>query len=81
MARDRKNENNGKILDVDASMTGSLCFKDPVNLRINGKFEGVLETRGTLTVSETAVVNARIIGDNIEISGHEIGRASCRERV
>ena len=29
-----------KILDVDAAMQGSLTFKDPVNLRINGKFEG-----------------------------------------
>ena len=29
-----------KILDVDAAMQGNLIFKDPVNLRINGKFEG-----------------------------------------
>ena len=31
-----------KILDVDASMQGTLSFNDPVNLRINGKFEGKL---------------------------------------
>ncbi len=39
-----------KILDVDASMQGSLTFRDPVNLRIHGKFEGSLDTKGQLTV-------------------------------
>ncbi len=81
MARDRRHGNGEKVLDVDASMQGSLCFKDPVNLRINGKFEGVLETRGTLAVTETAVVNARIIGDNIEISGHVKGEILAREQL
>ncbi|PIQ89990.1 MAG: hypothetical protein COV72_00315 [Candidatus Omnitrophica bacterium CG11_big_fil_rev_8_21_14_0_20_42_13] len=79
--KDRKHTNEEKILDVDASMQGSLCFKDPVNLRINGKFEGVLETRGDLTVTENAVVSARIIGDNITISGHVKGEILARERL
>ena len=39
-----------KILDVDASMQGTISFKDPVNLRINGSFEGKLDTRGSLTI-------------------------------
>jgi len=70
-----------KILDVDASMQGSLTFKDPVNLRINGKFEGNLETRGNLTVGSTAVVSADIIGDNIIVGGKVKGRIIAKERL
>lgn len=81
MAFKDKRHGEEKVLDVDASMQGSLCFKDPVNLRINGKFEGVLETRGSLTVTETASVNARIIGDTITISGHVKGEILAKEKI
>jgi len=70
-----------KILDVDASMQGTLTFKDPVNLRINGRFEGTLETKGNLTVGSTAVVLADVIGDNIIIGGRVKGRITAKERL
>mgnify|MGYP001559297387 FL=1 len=70
-----------KILDVDAAMQGSLSFKDPVNLRINGKFEGNLDTRGNLTIGNTAIINADIIGDNIIIGGKVKGKITARERL
>jgi len=70
-----------KILDVDAAMQGTLNFKEPVNLRINGKFEGNLETKGNLTVSQSAQVNADIIGDNIIIGGKVKGRVTAKERL
>ncbi|PIP18900.1 MAG: cell shape determination protein CcmA [Candidatus Omnitrophica bacterium CG08_land_8_20_14_0_20_41_16] len=70
-----------KTFDVDASMQGTLSFKDPVNLRINGKFEGILETRGNLTVSSTAQVSAEITGDNIIIGGRIKGRITAKERL
>lgn len=62
-----------KILDVDASMQGSLTFRDSVNLRINGKFEGSLDTKGNLTIGENAQVQANIVGENIEICGRVLG--------
>ena len=62
-----------KVLDVNASMQGSLTFKDPVNLRINGRFEGTLDTKGSLTVGENAEVRANIAGENIEICGRVFG--------
>ena len=62
-----------KILDVDASMQGTISFKDPVNLRINGSFEGKLDTRGNLTIGENAKVTANIHGDNIVIAGKVSG--------
>ncbi|MBL7151463.1 MAG: polymer-forming cytoskeletal protein [Candidatus Omnitrophica bacterium] len=70
-----------KILDVDASMQGTLSFKDPVNLRINGKFEGNLETRGNLTIGQTAAICANIVGDNIIIGGKIKGRITAKERL
>jgi excisionase family DNA binding protein len=70
-----------KILDVDAAMQGTLNFKDPVNLRINGKFEGTLETRGNLTVGATAFVAAQITGDNIIVGGRVKGTITARERL
>lgn len=79
MAFKRKLEE--KVLDVDASMQGSLIFKDAVNLRINGKFEGTLETKGNLTVGSTAMVVAEIIGDNIVIGGRVKGRITAKESL
>lgn len=70
-----------KILDVDASMQGSMNFKDPVNLRINGKFEGTLETRGNLTIGQTAIVLADIMGENVIIGGRVKGRITAKERL
>lgn len=68
-----------KIFDVDASMQGSLKFKEPVNLRINGKFEGTLELKGILTVGKSAQLNAQINGDHIIIAGKVKGRIVARE--
>jgi len=79
MAFKRKMEE--KVLDVDAAMQGSLVFRDPVNLRINGKFEGTLETKGNLTIGQAAVVLADIIGDNIIIGGKVKGRITARESL
>lgn len=70
-----------KIMDVDASMQGSLSFKDTVNLRINGRFEGNLEAKGNLTIGHTAVVCADILGDNIIIAGRVRGKITARERL
>jgi len=79
MAFKRKTEE--KILDVDAAMQGNLTFKDPVNLRINGRFEGNLEVKGNLTIGQTAIVNGDIIGDNIIIGGKTKGKIIARERL
>ena len=76
-----KKKTEEKILDVDASMQGTLSFKDPVNLRINGKFEGTLGTKGNLTIGPSAIVLADISGDNITIGGKVKGRVTAREKL
>jgi len=78
--RDRR-KGEEKIMDVDAAMQGTLSFKDPVNLRINGKFEGTLETRGNLTIGETANVDAHVIGENIMIAGRVKGDILAKQRL
>jgi excisionase family DNA binding protein len=76
--RDSKKVENKKILNVDASMQGKLSFSDPVNLCINGNFEGDLETRGTLTIGEKAKVKAKIIGEKIVIKGEVEGEVKAK---
>jgi len=63
----RRKEEEEKFLDVSAAMQGSLAFSDPVNLRINGKFEGTLTTKGKLVVGRNADVKADIIGENVMV--------------
>ena len=66
-----------KVLDVDASMQGTLVFKDSVNLRINGRFEGVLNTKGNLMIGEHAAVNADITGESIIVAGTVTGNITA----
>ncbi len=72
MRRDKKKKDGidePKILDVSAEMQGSLCFKDPVFLKINGKFDGSLDVKGSLEIGQSADVRANINGDDIVIAG------------
>ncbi|MFH1478420.1 MAG: polymer-forming cytoskeletal protein [Candidatus Omnitrophota bacterium] len=69
----RRDKVEEKILDVDASMQGTLTFKDPVNLRINGSFDGKLDTKGSLTIGENATVKADIQGEEIIVGGKITG--------
>ena len=73
MRKKKQETMEDKILDVNASMQGTLCFADPVNLRINGKFEGTLDTKGMLMVGEKADIKADIKGESISIAGRVKG--------
>ncbi len=74
-ARNRKDTGQeSSVLDVTAAMQGSLVFSDPVNLRIRGKFQGRLQTKGVLTIADTADVEAEITGEEINIAGRVKGK-------
>jgi excisionase family DNA binding protein len=81
LKRSRRPEEEEKILDVSASMQGTMVFKDPVNLRINGQFEGKLDTKGTLTVGQNAEVKADIKGDDITVAGKVTGNIVAAKRL
>jgi len=70
-----------KWIEVSAAMTGTLAFKDPVNLRISGNFEGTLDTKGTLAIGERADVKATIQGEVIIIAGTINGGITASGRV
>jgi excisionase family DNA binding protein len=70
-----------KTLEVDASMQGTLVFRDPVNLRINGKFEGSLDTKGRLIIGQGAQVKADIVGEEITIAGKVTGNVVAKKRL
>lgn len=68
--RGKPNEEQAeRTIDISAQMQGTLSFKDPVNLKINGHFIGTLEVKGTLTIGNEANVEAHITGENIIIAG------------
>ncbi|MFC1623792.1 polymer-forming cytoskeletal protein [Candidatus Omnitrophota bacterium] len=77
----RRDKAEAKVLDVDASMQGTLAFKDPVNLRINGSFEGRLDTKGSLTIGENATVRADITGEEITVSGKVTGNITAQRQL
>ena len=77
----KKQDIEEKILDVDASMQGTITFKDPVNLRINGSFEGKLDTRGSLTIGENAKVRATIQGEKIVVAGKVKGDITATQNL
>lgn len=79
--RKRHEEIREKVLDVDATMQGSLTFRDPVNLRINGSFDGTLDAKGNLTIGENAVVRAEIKGENIVIAGRVFGNIVAEKEL
>lgn len=70
-----------KVIEISAQMHGDVSFKEPVNLRINGKFTGRLDSYGTLTITATANVEANIHADNIVIAGKVKGNVIARKML
>ena len=71
-----------ELINIEAGMEGSLKFNSPINLKISGKFEGELETKGVLIIGEKADVKAKTIkGDSITIAGRVKGDIICSKRL
>jgi excisionase family DNA binding protein len=81
LGRSRKEEEGQRVLDVTASMQGSLKFQEPVALRISGQFQGELETQGELTIGERAVVQANITGDTVTVAGRVTGKLVAKKAL
>jgi excisionase family DNA binding protein len=79
--RERKREIENRVITVDSAMQGSLSFKDPVHLRINGRFEGTLEVQGTLEIGDSAIVDATIVSDEVLILGKVRGEIAATRRI
>lgn len=70
-----------KKIEINAQMHGTLSFKDPVNLKINGNFNGTLDVKGTLTIGSAAFVEAHISGENIVIAGKVRGDVVAKKML
>lgn len=81
LGRSKKEEEGSRVLDVTASMQGSLVFQEPVALRISGQFQGNLETQGELTIGERAVVQANITGDTVTVAGRVTGKLIAKKSL
>ncbi len=80
--RDRKVQiNEEKIIEIDVPMQGTLTFGDPVNLKINGKFAGTLDTKGTLSIGPGALIEANISGENIVVAGKVKGNVIAKKML
>lgn len=78
----KNRDEDEKIINITATFKGNLVFNDPVNLKISGKFEGELETKGVLTIGEGAEVKAKTIkGEDIKILGKVKGDIISSSRV
>lgn len=77
----RKPKQNEEYLEIKESMRGSLEFKNPIQLVISGDFEGSLSMKGTLTIGESASVNATIEADAIFIFGTFSGEITANKEI
>lgn len=70
-----------KIIEINAQMDGSLVFNEPVNLKITGRFSGQLDVKGTLTIGQSAHVDAHIQGENIVVAGKVKGNVVAKKML
>lgn len=77
----KQDREENKITEIHTQIYGNLTFPDPVDLRINGKFTGSLDFRGTLTTGESSEIEANISGDNIIIAGKVKGDVTAHQML
>jgi cytoskeletal protein CcmA (bactofilin family) len=67
------------FLGKGSRVTGKLVFEGTV--RIEGQVEGEITAQDTLTVGESAVINAQINGTSIVVNGKVTGDITARKRL
>ncbi len=70
MRKKKQVTNESRILDINTDMQGTLTFKEPMHLTIQGTFEGFLDTKGYLEIGKKARIKGDIQGEEIVVSGH-----------
>ncbi len=67
------------FLGKGSRVVGKLTFEGTV--RIEGHVEGEISAQEALTIGETAVVNAQIVGTSIVVHGRVTGDITARKRL
>jgi cytoskeletal protein CcmA (bactofilin family) len=67
------------FLGKGSRVTGKLVFEGTV--RVEGQVEGEITAQDTLTIGESAVVNAQVIGTSVIVHGKVTGDITARKRL
>ena len=67
------------VISPDADFKGSMKFKD--SLRIDGSFEGEIDSDGTLFIGKSGVVKAEVKIGNIIVEGSIEGNVECQDKI
>jgi len=67
------------FLGKGSRVVGKLTFEGPV--RIEGQVEGEITAQEALTIGESAVVNAQIVGNSVVIQGRVTGDVTAKKRL
>jgi cytoskeletal protein CcmA (bactofilin family) len=80
MAADPKQtEQYPTVIGADAKFKGELSFQGSV--KIDGQFEGSIDTPGTVFVSQTGKVKAEMQAGNVDVDGNIEGNITSEGRV
>jgi len=71
--------NLNALLGTGSRVTGKLVFEGPA--LIEGQIDGEITAQDSLTIGESALVNARITGTSIVIHGRVTGDVTARKRL
>ncbi|MBN2656747.1 MAG: polymer-forming cytoskeletal protein [Spirochaetales bacterium] len=72
-------ENNSTVLGRETSFRGTMRFHD--SLKIDGYFEGHIESEGSLFIEKDAEVRAQIKVGTIVVGGKVIGNIEASEKL
>jgi cytoskeletal protein CcmA (bactofilin family) len=67
------------FLGKGTRVIGKLTFEGPV--RIEGQVEGEITAQDALTIGESAMVNAQVVGSSVVIQGRVTGDVTARKRL
>ena len=75
----KKSDEYPTVIGADAKFKGELSFQGSV--KIDGQFEGGIQTPGTVYVSKSGKVKAEMQAGNVDVDGSIEGNVSCEGRV
>ena len=79
MPNEASGSGNNAFLGKGSRVVGKLTFEGPV--RIEGHVEGEITAQDALTIGESAVVNAQIVGSTVVVQGRVTGDVTARKRL
>ncbi len=74
-----ENSGGNTVIGSDASFKGEITFEGA--MRVDGKFEGKIHSKGKLSLGRTAEIQAEVNAAHVTIEGGFRGQVAAQERV